>query len=353
MANVTSYPEGRASLDEARARAEAAGEWFEECRASVNHAWAAAEFRDFPVASDYAQRAIASAARHALLGIEAYAKAIHARVLDFEGRWDDATDLARDLSEAGAMAQMVVLPILGVIEARRGRTSAPTVLAQAWQMASATHEFQRLAPAASASAEHAWILGSGGITVAELTGVMNAGLDQGFEWSPGSIAFWLWELGELSVPPEGIAEPYRLTIEGRTDEAAAIWEARGLPYERALALMHGSLADQLEALEAFETLGASAVAARFRKRLREQGVAVPRGKGRETRRHIAGLTARQAEVLRLLDEGLSNTEIADRLFVSLRTVESHVSAVLDKLDVSTREEAVSRARTEGLLGAAS
>ena len=76
---------------------------------------------------------------------------------------------------------------------------------------------------------------------------------------------------------------------------------------------------------------------------------MPRGKGRDTRRHASGLTARQAEVLQLLDEDLSNTEIADRLFVSPRTVENHVSAVLDKLDVSTREEAVSRARTEGLL----
>ncbi|MEE8407314.1 MAG: helix-turn-helix transcriptional regulator, partial [Acidimicrobiia bacterium] len=57
----------------------------------------------------------------------------------------------------------------------------------------------------------------------------------------------------------------------------------------------------------------------------------------------------QAEVLQLLDEDLTNIEIADRLFVSPRTVENHVSAVLMKLDSSTREQAVSRARDEGLL----
>ena len=89
--------------------------------------------------------------------------------------------------------------------------------------------------------------------------------------------------------------------------------------------------------------------AKLRKALRDQGVSVPRGKGAKTRDHAAGLTARQAEVLALLDEGLSNLEIADRLFVSPRTVEHHVSAVLSKLDVSTREEAVSQARDEGLL----
>ena len=68
-------------------------------------------------------------------------------------------------------------------------------------------------------------------------------------------------------------------------------------------------------------------------------VTVTRGKSRDTMRQAAGLTARQAAVLQLLDEGLSNIEIADRLFVSRRTVENHVSAVLTKLDVSTRDEA--------------
>ena len=131
--------------------------------------------------------------------------------------------------------------------------------------------------------------------------------------------------------------------------AAAIWSTIGCPYERAIALAQGDQAAQLEALQALDALGATAVAAKLRKALRDQGVSVPRGKGRRTREHAAGLTPRQAEVLGLLGEGLSNIEIADRLFVSPRTVEHHVSAVLAKLDCSTREKAVSRARTDGLL----
>jgi len=350
--DIVGYPGGCASLDEARARAEAAGEWYEECRALVNHAWAAAEYRDLPVASDYAQRAVASAVQHALLSIEAYARAIYARVLGLQGRWDEAADVARELFAASGITRMVALPALGAIEARKGRASAPTVLAQAWEMAAAADEFQRLAPAAAATAEHAWISGSSTVPVADLTGVMAAGLDLGFSWSSGEIAYWLWELGELSLPPQGIAEPYRLMIEGQALAAAAIWEARGMPYERALALAHGGRTDQLEALEVLQTLGATAVAAKLRQTLREQGVAVPRGKGRETRRNVAGLTARQAEVLQLLADGLSNIEIADRLFISPRTAESHVAGVLDKLDVSTREEAAARARAEGILVAA-
>ena len=66
---------------------------------------------------------------------------------------------------------------------------------------------------------------------------------------------------------------------------------------------------------------------------------------------MAGLTARQAEILELLNDGLSNIEIADRLFLSPRTVENHVGAVLSKLDASTRDEVVSVARKMGIVPA--
>lgn len=351
VANITNYPEGRVSLDEAHERSVAAGQWYEEARALLNQAWAAAEFRDLPIAADYAQRAIASAARHELAVLEGYSTAIYARVLDLEGRWTEAEDLARELLDAGVITQMVVLPVLGAIEARQGRDTAVATLRRAWHMSSVAGEFQRLGPAAIAVAEHAWIAGNENLPLNDIEGVLAIGLEQGFTWSTGALAFWLWKLGEMSEAPVGIAEPYLLMIEGEPMAAARIWETIGCPHERAIALAHGDQTAQLEALESFESLGATAVAAKLRKALRDQGVSVPRGKGRATRSHAAGLTARQAEILQLLGEDLSNTEIADRLFVSPRTVENHVSAVLSKLDSSTREEAVSRARTEGLLAA--
>ncbi|MFV9672491.1 MAG: ATP-binding protein [Acidimicrobiia bacterium] len=349
VANIANYPEGRASLDEARDRSEAAGQWYEECRALSNHAWAAAEFRDLPIASDYAQRAIASAVRHQLEGLEGSSIAMYTRVLELEGEWYEAEDLARELIARTAITQMVALPILGVIAARRGRADAGAMLSQAWEMSLIADEFQRLAPAATAVAEHAWITGSGDAPLGDIKRIMEIGIGSGFKWSTGALAFWLWELGELADAPEGIAEPYRLSIAGDPVAAAKMWSTIGCPYERALALSHGDPTAQLEALEMLETLGAAAVAAKLRKAMRDKGLTVPRGKGRATRGHAAGLTARQAEVLQVLDEGLTNTEIADRLFVSPRTVEHHVSAILAKLDSSTREEAVARAHTEGLL----
>jgi DNA-binding NarL/FixJ family response regulator len=63
--------------------------------------------------------------------------------------------------------------------------------------------------------------------------------------------------------------------------------------------------------------------------------------------HPAGLTSREGEVLAMLARGLSNPEIAARLFVSRKTIEHHVSAILGKLDVASREAAVNRAREQG------
>jgi DNA-binding NarL/FixJ family response regulator len=70
---------------------------------------------------------------------------------------------------------------------------------------------------------------------------------------------------------------------------------------------------------------------------------VPRGPRRATAANAAGLTPRQADVLELLTEGLSNAEIAGRLTLSVKTVDHHISAVLGKLGVRTRGEAAAAA----------
>jgi DNA-binding NarL/FixJ family response regulator len=63
-----------------------------------------------------------------------------------------------------------------------------------------------------------------------------------------------------------------------------------------------------------------------------------------TRRNGFGLTRREAEILSLLSEGLRTSLIATRLCVSPKTVEHHVSAILAKLGVSSRAEAVALTR---------
>lgn len=129
------------------------------------------------------------------------------------------------------------------------------------------------------------------------------------------------------------------------------WEAVGRPYAQADALGDAPEPEAMfRALEILDTLGAKPRAAMVRRRLREMGVTrIPRGPREATRTSPAGLTARQTEVLELLAEGLTYKEIADRLYVSTKTVDHHLSAVRLKLGVSTSQEAVEAGRRLGIL----
>jgi ATP/maltotriose-dependent transcriptional regulator MalT len=64
----------------------------------------------------------------------------------------------------------------------------------------------------------------------------------------------------------------------------------------------------------------------------------------------AALTAREIEVLRLLQQDLSNPQIAERLVVSRRTVDAHLRSIYDKLGVKSRAAAIRAAHAQGLLG---
>lgn len=62
----------------------------------------------------------------------------------------------------------------------------------------------------------------------------------------------------------------------------------------------------------------------------------------------AGLSAREAEVLRLIAHGLTNRQVAEQLFLSPRTVEQHLRSIYGKLGVATRAAAATFAATHGL-----
>ena len=100
-------------------------------------------------------------------------------------------------------------------------------------------------------------------------------------------------------------------------------------------------------------LGAAAAAQLTRHTMRRLGVrAIPAGPRSATRADALGLTRREREVLGLICAGHSNAEIAAKLFVSARTVDHHVSAVLAKLDAPTRSAAAAHAARLGLVSAA-
>lgn len=129
------------------------------------------------------------------------------------------------------------------------------------------------------------------------------------------------------------------------ERAANLYQELGMPLEAAharleLARLHEAdrpalaIEDGRAALATFEMLGASVDADAAAQLLRRLGV-----KARIGRKGEASLTQRESEVLKLVQSGLSNPEIAARLYVSRRTVEHHVSTILGKLQVRNRAEA--------------
>ena len=107
----------------------------------------------------------------------------------------------------------------------------------------------------------------------------------------------------------------------------------------------------LRAIAELQRLGARPATAMVARKLRERGVrGLPRGPRASTRENAAGLTQRQREVLVLVAEGLRNSDIAERLFLSKKTIDHHVSAVLGKIGARTRGEAVAEAARRGLSG---
>lgn len=173
-------------------------------------------------------------------------------------------------------------------------------------------------------------------------------LERGGSRDVGELAVWRVRAGVLGDPPPRCLRPYALELAGDHRGAAAEWARLGAPYDRALALIGADAPDApLEALALLDELGAVPVAGRVRARLRALGARrIPRGPRPSTRANPAGLSSREVEVLDLVAQGLSNPEIAERLFLSARTVEHHVAAARRKLGAGSRREA---ARAAGRL----
>ncbi|HEX4849462.1 MAG TPA: LuxR C-terminal-related transcriptional regulator, partial [Puia sp.] len=83
---------------------------------------------------------------------------------------------------------------------------------------------------------------------------------------------------------------------------------------------------------------------------RSSGIkSIPRGVRKSTRSNPAALTEREIDVLHLVKEGMQNKEIAAKLFISSKTVDHHISALLYKLEVNSRAKAVHEAIQLGIL----
>ena len=275
-----------------------------------------------------------------------------------QGRWDAAAATAADL--LARSARLAAEPDHGADGARAGCAPAaaiPTRGRRSTRRSSSrtgTGEVQRLGPVAAARAEAHWLAGAPDADTVdgETATALHLSLESGETWMAGELYVWRRRCGIDEEPsPDSVAAPYRLELGGAGEAAAHLWQAIGCPYEAALAMAETNADDaRRRALAELQRMGARPAASRVARALREGGARdVRRGPRTATRENPGGLTARQVEVLALVGEGLRNSEIAARLFVSERTAAHHVSAILRKLDVATRGQAAAEAVRLGIV----
>ena len=344
-------PAGQPTLDEALRVALEAGDVEDACRAYVNLVRNLLDWCRLEEAERYLTAAMKLAEETEFFGILSYMQVMRARLEFARGSWDEAVRAAEAAVDAFLPARCPALIVLGRVQVRRGQARAAGLLSSAWKLAVQLDELQRLGPAASARAEDAWLRGDHARVRDIAMPVYQEARRLGERAYQAELGYWLTKAGQ---PTEAASDhPYALQAAGRWREAAGLWQAAGCPYEHAAALAESpEPGDLLASLEILDELGATPLATLVRGRLRALGTTrIPRGPRGETRVNPAGLTTRQVEVLRLLGMGYTNAQIASQLVVSVRTVDSHVAAVLAKLGAASRREAAASAAQLGVLDA--
>ena len=190
---------GRALLEEAFVLAAGIGHDDHAARALVNLATATLMRRrdDRRVDADI-ERALRFARERELDGYVQYMLGIRATLRVRRGDWRGAEADARAslaMGEQFGVSQCPALIVLGRLQARRGEPEAGATLDEAWERAVATQELQRLAPAAAARAEHAWLEGDLDATVAIARPAYELAAGAGDAWARAELAFWLWRGG--------------------------------------------------------------------------------------------------------------------------------------------------------------
>ena len=278
---------------------------------------------------------------------------VRSRLHLYQGRWDAALEDAAEVLSGMPLCTLWPLMVSVLVPLRRGAVpSSDEPLDAAWRLAESLDEPVRRLPLLAALAERAWMTGTDDDRVLALAveEVKRLQSTPGAGWAVGELAVWLQRLGLLEEVPGGVAEPHRLMLEGRHEDAATWWHEAGDPFQEALSW--GDSTDpehQVRGVSQLDDLGATGTADRRRVQLRTDGVAnVPSRPRASTRANPSGLTNRQLEVAKLLASGLTNAEIATRLYISPKTADHHVSAVLLRLGLPNRRAVIVQAEELGL-----
>ena len=330
----------RDRLVEALARARAARLTEQVDRALNNLGACSADLRQLRDSLSYYDEYEEFSVRSELEGCNV--SAARAEVLLELGRWDDAdraADLALRVPRSIPINRALTLIVKAKLATRRGNPDWHDLIEEAGSLMPDLPNLSLLWALSVARAEAAWHSGTLPDLLTELRSAYELMAERGTPWARADLAAWLRRAGSAPTADIRAPVPHRLLAQRRHREAADAFDQLEMPYEAALALTESDdVADLRSAHARLVSLRADATAALVSRRIRELGGTGPRGPRPSTRRHLAGLTEREAEVARLVATGLTNREIADRLVVTEKTVSHHVSAVLGKLSARRRAE---------------
>jgi DNA-binding CsgD family transcriptional regulator/tetratricopeptide (TPR) repeat protein/type II secretory pathway predicted ATPase ExeA len=349
--------QGLAELESAIELAEHAGLEDRVGNAYTNLAAGTVRSRSYAIAADRLLAGIDYCSERGLESDRRHLLAYRARMELDLGHWAEATetaDLALREHSNSALVRIVPLVVHGLVRARQGHPDVWGPLDEANAMARPTGSLQHIGPVAAARAEAAWLEGRVVEVAPETEDALGLALEGRSGWVIGELGAWRRRAAIAEDLPE-VGGPFGQELAGDWAGAAARWGELGCPYDAALALGEAGEDEALRtALAKLQELGARSAGQVLSRRLRERGARqVPRGPRSSTNSNPAGLTARELEVLELVAQGLRNSEIAERLFVSEKTAGHHVSAILRKLDVRSRTEAGAEATRLGIFGSGS
>lgn len=325
-------------------------------RAFTNLSEYAVDMRNLDLAEDVVERGIAFDTEHDLDSWTFYLLGRKAQLRLEQGRLAEAEAICHSVIDTTGQTLLMKLPariILARVQVRTGDDQAGLSLEKAHKDALATGEVQYRIPVLFGMLERAWLLNS-----PEMASRAIKSLDR-FEpssfslWGRAEYAFWLNLLrAKPGSPRHGSSTAFGPALGGNFTQSGKRFAKIGA---HSLAQLCFGLSDNPRTvsggLAELKRQGASAAVKRLTALLETRGlsrkdITLSRGPYRAARENPFGLTAKEMTVLHCLAKGFSNAQIAEEMSRSQRTVEHHVSAILQKLEVENRTAVMVKLRDQ-------
>lgn len=321
-------------------------------RAYTNMGSSPVKYRDYSRALKTLDEGIKFCEDHDLNSWSSYMLSWKARLLLETGKWEEALTIAENLLEIQTtpIIKITALVVIGTVKMRRGNDDAFHFLENAHKLANDTMEAQRLTPVLKALLEFEWITSKEILNVKGISTLTKLLENSDNRRDYYSFSFWHLKARGETINGIGLPDEYKTESKPAIKKAVAYWKKTGCPYEEALLLFEGDEEDKKEALKMMQELGAVDVSEKLKLMMRSSGIkSIPRGKRKSTLSNSAELTQREIDIVELLKDGLQNKEIADKLYISPKTVDHHISSILFKLDVNSRTKAAPEAIRLGII----